>query len=286
MAYQPCRCSITLLFSVCISVFCTPLALSVIFPFILSDPYPFNATFLYCAFLPLRSASLLTFESFPSTTTLISSFFNILIVNVLLVYGIFAMPLHAHTAPNLLHILSDFPDHRNSLASLVVPAMHLASLGVLLRFFNLSGSWDSSSSLAQSSLCLLFQLQTSMLIHLSIPLKIILLHWKKLRDSSSPLAITQRSLWILWQRPSMVSSSYTVMCYSSPSILFKFTCTVGLIPRDLAFISAFWLSTVWNSCDHVSWHSQLRSSKRSLVSLALSSISRWCDQGMWPQPYA
>jgi hypothetical protein len=65
MAYQPCRFSVTLLCYVCISVFCTPLALSVPLPFIISAPYPFNETFLYCAFLLLRSASLLTLESFP-----------------------------------------------------------------------------------------------------------------------------------------------------------------------------------------------------------------------------
>ena len=108
MAYQPCRCSVTLLFSVCISVFCTPLALSILLPFILSTPYPFNATFLYCAFLHLRSASLLALESFPTTTTLISSLFHILIVPVLLVHAIFVMPLHAHTPTNLLHISSAF----------------------------------------------------------------------------------------------------------------------------------------------------------------------------------
>jgi hypothetical protein len=90
MAYQPCHCSITLLCSVCISVFCTPLALSVLLPFILSAPYPFDATFLYRASLHLRSASLLTLESFPTTTTLISSLFPILIVPVLLVHAVFA----------------------------------------------------------------------------------------------------------------------------------------------------------------------------------------------------
>jgi hypothetical protein len=75
-----------------------------------------------------------------------------------------------------------------------------------------------------------------MLIHLSIPLRIVFIHWKKLGDSSSPLAITQKSLRILWQRPSMVSSSYTVRSNISPPIMLKFTCTVGLAPCDLAFI--------------------------------------------------
>jgi hypothetical protein len=35
-------------------------------------------------------------------------------------------------------------------------------------------------------------------------------HWKIPRDSSAPLAITQKSLRVLWQKPSVVSSSYTV----------------------------------------------------------------------------
>jgi hypothetical protein len=70
MAYQPCRCSVTLLCPVCISVFCTPLALTVLLPFILYAPYPFNAPFLDCAFLLLRSASLYTPElSYTTTTT-------------------------------------------------------------------------------------------------------------------------------------------------------------------------------------------------------------------------
>jgi hypothetical protein len=99
MAYQPCRCSVTLLCPVCISVFCTPLALYVLLPFMLSAPYPFNAPFLYCAFLLLRSASLHTPEFSCTATTLISSLFHILIVSVLFVHAIFAMPLHAHSTP-------------------------------------------------------------------------------------------------------------------------------------------------------------------------------------------
>jgi hypothetical protein len=70
MAYQPCHCSVTLLCLVCISFFCTPLALSVLLPFILYAPYPFNAPFLDCAFMLLRSASLYTLEfSYTTTTT-------------------------------------------------------------------------------------------------------------------------------------------------------------------------------------------------------------------------
>ena len=57
-----------------------------------------------------------------------------------------------------------------------------------------------------------------MLIHLSIPLRIIFLHWAKLRDSSSPLVITLKCLRVLWQKPSVVSGSYIVSSYNSPPI--------------------------------------------------------------------
>jgi hypothetical protein len=100
MAYHPCCCSVTLLFAVYISVFCTPLALSVLMPFMLYVPYPFNATILYYAFLLLHSASLHTPEFSCTMTTLISSLFNIIIVSVVFVHAIFPMPLHAHSTPN------------------------------------------------------------------------------------------------------------------------------------------------------------------------------------------
>ena len=169
MAYQPCRCFVTLLYPVCINVFCTPLSLSVLLPFILSAPYPFDATFFYHASLLLRSASVLTLESSTMKTTPISSLFLILIVPVLLVHAIFAMPLHAHSTPNssvtwvlcliiivTLQLLWSFS------------TMRPASLGVLLRFHNLSSSWDSLTSLWKSSSPSLFQLQALMLIQLSI----------------------------------------------------------------------------------------------------------------------
>jgi hypothetical protein len=141
MAYHPCRCSITLLCPIYISVFCTPLALSVLLPFMLSAPYPFNAPFLNCSFLLLCYASLYTLEfSYIVTTTPISSLFHTLIVPVLLVHAIF--PCLGMLTPPPISSTSRvlFPDHHNSSSSLVVPTMHLASLGVLLRFLNLSSS--------------------------------------------------------------------------------------------------------------------------------------------------
>jgi hypothetical protein len=122
MAYQPCRCSVTLLCSVCISVFCTPLALSVLLTFILSAPYPFNATFLYYAFLLLRSASLLTLESFPMTNNpnlfFVPHSYSPCAPCACNIFHASACSLRA----KFLHILSALSDHhRDSSASLVAP---------------------------------------------------------------------------------------------------------------------------------------------------------------------
>ena len=151
MAYQPCRCSVTLLCPVCISVLCTPLALSILLPFMLSAPYPFNAPFLYCAFLFLRFSSLHTLDSPTQWQQLVSSFFGILVVFVVFVHAIFAMPLHAEFAPI-------------SSTSRVLCLIIMVTLQLLWRFshvFNITvccteipqplAIWDSSSSLWQSS---------------------------------------------------------------------------------------------------------------------------------------
>jgi hypothetical protein len=104
MDYRSHHCSVTLRCSICISVFCTLLALSVLFPFMLSTPCPFNAPFPFCAFFLLRSASFFTPQSHPTTTTTISSLFCILIVSILLVHAICTKLLHALTLPLVLHI--------------------------------------------------------------------------------------------------------------------------------------------------------------------------------------
>jgi hypothetical protein len=138
MAYQPDCFYVTLLCPVCI-VFCMPLSLSVLLPFILSAPYPFNATFLYCAFLLLRSSSLLTLES--SYTATPSLFF--------LLHSYSRCCLCACNLRNasaclvrakLLHNLSPLSDHhRDSSASLVI-FNRSTSLYVVLRFLSLSSS--------------------------------------------------------------------------------------------------------------------------------------------------
>jgi hypothetical protein len=73
--------------------------LSVLFPFMLSEPCPFNAPFLFCAFLLLHSASFFTPQSHPTTTPQISSVFSILIIYVILVHAICTKLLHALPLP-------------------------------------------------------------------------------------------------------------------------------------------------------------------------------------------
>jgi hypothetical protein len=74
MAYRSHHCSATLRCSIYISLFCTLLAHSVLFPFMLSVQCPFNAPFPFCAFLLLRSTSFFTPQSH-STATKIDLFF-------------------------------------------------------------------------------------------------------------------------------------------------------------------------------------------------------------------
>jgi hypothetical protein len=129
MAYQPCRCSVTLLCPVCISVFCTPLSLYVLLPFMLYAPYPFNAPFLDCEFLLLRSASLYTPE-FSYTMTTTSLFFvlhsySLYCICACNIRNAFACSLHT----KFLHNSSALSDHhRDSSASLVI--YHLFNITV------------------------------------------------------------------------------------------------------------------------------------------------------------
>jgi hypothetical protein len=88
---------------------------------------------------------------------------------------------------------------------------------------------------------------TPMLFQLSIAsMNSLFSYWKIPCDPSVPMEITQKSLRVLWQKPSVVSSSYTEKCYSSPPIFFSFICTVGLTSLNLAFILAFCSSAFWD----------------------------------------
>jgi hypothetical protein len=142
MAYRSHHCSDTLPCSVYLNVFLhTCLALSVLLPFILCAPCPFNAPFLFCVFQLLHIASFYTPESL--STAAISSLFCIFILIVHLLHPLFTMLLHA------LPMLSALLDHHyNSSASMAVKPMRPSSLGVMPRFLSLSRSRDSSSSLS------------------------------------------------------------------------------------------------------------------------------------------
>ena len=98
MAYRSHHYSATLRYYVCISVFCTRLALSILLPFMLSAPCPFNAPFPFCAFLLLRSASFFTPQTH-STTAPLSSLFNILILSMHLMHAISFFLLHSLPPP-------------------------------------------------------------------------------------------------------------------------------------------------------------------------------------------
>jgi hypothetical protein len=129
MAYQPCRCSVTLLYPVCISVFYTPLALSIHLPFMLYAPYPFNAPFLNCTFLLLHSASLYTPEfSYTMTTTYL--FFVLHSYSLICLCACNICNASACSlCTKFLHNLSALSDHRrDSSASLVI--YHLFSITV------------------------------------------------------------------------------------------------------------------------------------------------------------
>ena len=199
MAYQPCRCSVTLLCPVCINVFCTHLSLPVLLPFMLSVPYPFNATFLYYEFLLLRSASLHTpWILLHSDNKHISSLFNILIVSIVFVHAIFAMPLHAHSVPNssttwvlcLIIIVT--------LQLLCSFSTRSTSLYVILRFLSLSSSlrlfvFSVTVELTFSVLVTSFKCSSSY----KSPPRASSSLLKIPRDSSSPLSITLKCLWVL-----------------------------------------------------------------------------------------
>jgi hypothetical protein len=232
--------------------------------------------FCSCALPPCTP---LEFSSTVTTTNLffVQHSYSLCCLCACNIHNASACSLHA----KFLHISSALSDHhRDSSASLAI--FHSFSITVcyteipqpLWQFETLRLLCDSRAHL----LCSSYRPQCSSSCQSPPRTSSSLL--KIPRDSSPPLSITPKCLRVLWQKPSVVSGSYTVSCYSSPPILFKFTCTIGLAPWDLAFISAFQHSAIRHSCDHVSRHSQSRSPKRSLVSLALSSISRRCDQGL------
>jgi hypothetical protein len=168
MAYQSHHCSATLRCTVCINVFFTLLALSILLPFMLTASCPFNAPFPFYTFLLLRSASFFTPQSHSTayhfffvqhSYTLCAS----CACNLLLALASSPPPISStsgcfchFTLPQLSHLLcatlylfvlhlllmvSALPDHHgNSSASLTVSPTHPSSLGVISRFLSFSGS--------------------------------------------------------------------------------------------------------------------------------------------------
>jgi hypothetical protein len=110
MAYQTHHCSAAFRCSVCLIAFLhTSLALSVLPLFMLCAPCPFTAQFLFCALQLLHSPPSSHMNHLhqqqpqqpptTTTTTPFSSLYCVFIASVHLVHAMFAMPLHADSAP-------------------------------------------------------------------------------------------------------------------------------------------------------------------------------------------
>jgi hypothetical protein len=119
----------------CISLLCLPHCLSAHMTctvcsslFMLCAPCPFTAQFLFCAFLLLRSASLLTLQSFYTRPQQLQQATTTLLFSVPCIYSFCAScacnirhsSACSHRA-DILHLSSALPDHHgNSSASLAV----------------------------------------------------------------------------------------------------------------------------------------------------------------------
>jgi hypothetical protein len=91
MVYQSHHCS-ALPASLSSCTLC--LALSILFPFILSVPFPFHAPFLFSIFQLLHTTSFYMPKSL-STTTPISSLFGVFILSMHLLHPPCTMPMHS-----------------------------------------------------------------------------------------------------------------------------------------------------------------------------------------------
>jgi len=142
-------------------------------------PYPFNATFLFCAFfspaLYLLVHPWILFHSDNNDSlsnnnpSLLCTIYISLLCILCMQYSPFlCMLIPSQSLPPLE--CSGWSSSYLFIFTGSFPTCS-TSLDVMLRFLSLSGSWDSSSSLWQSSSPSLFQLQASMPIQLSIPSK-------------------------------------------------------------------------------------------------------------------
>ena len=159
MAYQTHHCSAAFRCSVCLITFLhTSLALSVLPLFMLCVPCPFTAQFLFCSIHLLHSPPSSRMNHLQQWQSQLHKQQPHLF-SVPCIYRLCASCACniRHSSACILcvvifHLSSALSDHhRDSSYSLVVHPACPASLGVMLRFLSLSGSWDSSSSMWQSS---------------------------------------------------------------------------------------------------------------------------------------
>ena len=210
--------------------------LYVLLPFMLCAPCPFYAPFVFCAFQLLHSAFFYTPES-PSTSPNLFSilhFYSLCAMSHLCTIPLRVLCLIIIATLQLLYRLNPCIHHhwvlcRDSLASLVVETIRL-----------LCHSWAHS-------LCCNSRLQRSTSVNSLYEQSSC--HWKIPRDSSSSLAITLKYLWFLWQKPSVVSSSYTVnllILIPLAPFTFRFTCGLRRWPHacsEGAFVTR--ISWIW-----------------------------------------
>jgi hypothetical protein len=105
MAYQSCSCSVTLLCPVYISVFCTPLALSILLHFMLLCVISFQCNIpLLCIFFSCTLPPCTHLNSPPQQQQRLpqqhqpfSSMYRVYISSVPLMHAMCSIPLHAHT---------------------------------------------------------------------------------------------------------------------------------------------------------------------------------------------
>jgi hypothetical protein len=198
----------------CISLLCLPhcLPAHLICAICSSTFYALCSMSIHCT-VPLLFYSATALSSFfthespsPTTTTTnsnsdnnrFSSMYRVYIAFVHLVNAIFAIPLHAHTVPisSLSQVLYVIIIVTLQLLWWFSQAFNITVCCTeipqpLWQFETLRLLCDSRAHL----LCFNYRLQCSSVYQYL--LIIVVLHWTKLGDSSSPLAITQRSLRIL-----------------------------------------------------------------------------------------
>jgi hypothetical protein len=126
------------------------------------------------------------------------------------VHAIFAIPLHAHTAPI-------------SSTSQVLCVIIIVTLQLLWLFshaFSITGCYAEIPQPLWQLRLFVFSVTVELTFSVNHPM----------------------CLRVLWLEPSVVSGSYTMSCYSSPPISFRFICVHWMNFINLAFKSGFGIS--------------------------------------------